>query len=193
MNRLAKSSQSIHAVKRVSVYEANILAVLTTGHSRIRKLFMEFENVFDPKATPEKSVIVNRICAELIANMAAEEEVFYPAIRKVLDDQISIYEAEIEHSTIHDLIWKIISGNPLNPLYKARMRVLDTYVRSHGEYEEAYIFPKIRRSNLNLLKLGVEFTQRRTILLNALIDPEGGVNVAALRHVALKTVTINWV
>lgn len=193
MNLLAKSSQSIHAAKRVSVYEGNILAVLTTEHTRIRKLFLEFEIASNQKNNPEKPVIVSRICAELLANMSAEEEVFYPAIRKIFNDQTSIHEAEVEHSTIQDLIWKIISGNPQNLLYDARMRVLDTYVRSHVEYEESYMFSKIRRSDLNLLKLGVEFTQRRAVFLNELLDSEGAVNVAALKHIALKTVTINWV
>ena len=38
------------------------------------------------------------ICAELTAHATAEEEIFYPAARKVLDEVDLLDEAEVEHA-----------------------------------------------------------------------------------------------
>jgi len=62
--------------------------------------------------------------------MQLEEEIFYPAAREAIDDDL-MNEAAVEHQAAKELIEKIQSTNSSDPMYDAMVSVLGEYVNHH--------------------------------------------------------------
>ncbi len=136
------------------------IALLTQDHRNVEKLFKEFERTEDDES---KAELVANICAELTAHTAVEEELFYPAAREALGDdgQDLLDEAEVEHASAKELIAQLQDAAPGEGLYDAKVTVLAEYIRHHVKEEEGELFPKVKRSDLDLESLGAEMQTRK--------------------------------
>ena len=90
------SSKHKTTTERVPGQDA--IELLMADHKRVAKLFAEFEALKDSGSDDAKSALVARICQELTVHMAIEEEIFYPAVRKAIDDESLMDEALVEHA-----------------------------------------------------------------------------------------------
>jgi hemerythrin-like domain-containing protein len=93
--------------------------------------------------------------------MRVEEEVFYPAVRKAIDDEDLMNEAEIEHQSAKTLIRQLERMKPADPKYAATFTVLGEYVKHHVKEEESEMFPKAKRRRVNLTALGNKLMARK--------------------------------
>jgi hemerythrin superfamily protein len=108
----------------------------------------------------------------LTAHATAEEELFYPRAREVLgDDEDLVDEADVEHASAKELIAQIEAGSPDDPLYDAKVKVLGEYIDHHVKEEEGEMFPKIRKSDLDLDAIGEEIAARKAELTGQAADP----------------------
>ena len=99
--------------------------LLKEDHRNVEKIFKEFEKLLDDDSGDEsKRVLVERACAALTVHTRIEEEIFYPAIRDVLRDEIVGEEALIEYATAKDLIANLEGLEPGEPFYGATFTVL---------------------------------------------------------------------
>lgn len=140
------------------------IALLKADHDRVEKLFKEFEkSEDDPEACRE---IVTTACNELKVHAQLEEELFYPAVRDALDedDVALIDEAEVEHDSAKQLIARIESLDVDDPYYAASFTVLAEYVKHHVKEEEGELFPKVRKTDLDLGALGEDMRSRKDAL-----------------------------
>ena len=101
------------------------------------------------------------ICAELTAHATAEEEIFYPAARAVIDKVELIDEADVEHASAKDLIAQIEGSSPSDDHYDAKVKVLGEYIDHHVQEEEGEIFPKVRRAKVDTVALGEQLAARK--------------------------------
>lgn len=115
-----------------------------------------------------------QVCTMLVVHAAIEEEIFYPAARVRLDDPSLIDEAAVEHATVNELIRQVRATRPGQPLYDARVEVLSQYVRHHVREEENLIFPRVRRTGLDLVVLGRRMRDHRYALMVEATLPEQG-------------------
>ena len=69
------------------------VALLKTDHRTVEELFERFENT-TAKAT--KAKIARQVCFELMVHATIEEEIFYPAVKESVDEDIHD-EAYVEH------------------------------------------------------------------------------------------------
>jgi hemerythrin superfamily protein len=151
------------------------IALLKQDHRQVEELFETFE-----KDTSDKSEIALEVCQLLTIHAQIEEEIFYPAVREALGDGAGddlLDEAEVEHASAKDLIAQIEELGDSDDLFEAKVKVLGEYVRHHVKEEESELFPIVKRSELDLEKLGAELEQRQKILLAQAISE--GVSVAA--------------
>ena len=90
------------------------IAQLTEDHARVKEMFEQYDALAEAEAwdESERQELATMICAELTAHATAEEEIFYPAAREVLDDGDLIDEAEVEHASAKDLIAQIPGFQP---------------------------------------------------------------------------------
>ena len=137
------------------------LALLRADHTLVQGLFDQFEKA---RGNERKAALAERICRELTIHAQIEEEIFYPAARDVLRDEDLLDEAEVEHASAKDLIAQIESSRPGAELFDAKVTVLGEFVKHHVKEEQNEMFPKVRKTKLDLKALGERLQARKTAL-----------------------------
>jgi hemerythrin superfamily protein len=142
------------------------IKMLIADHREVSDMFEQFEQLGD-RAKVSKAKLVEKICNALIAHTTIEEEIFYPAVRKALkeDGEDMVDEAVVEHASAKDLIRQLQEMNPDEDLYDAKVKVLGEQIDHHVEEEEKEMFPKARKTGLDLTELGQEMAMRKQELL----------------------------
>jgi len=100
-------------------------------------------------------MLAEKICDALTVHATVEEQIFYPAC----DDSVEkaedlLAEARVEHQTIKEMIARIEAQQPGTVEFDAEVKVLGEYVKHHVKEEEGELFPKVRKSGLDLEELG---------------------------------------
>jgi hemerythrin-like domain-containing protein len=141
---------------------ADALSKLRTDHEAVKKMFNTYERKKDNMSNDEKAQLVQMICGELTVHAQIEEEMFYPALRQVSDDDLEemLDEAQVEHQGAKDLIAQLQGGQPTDPLYDAKVTVLGEQVKHHADEEENNMFRKAKRSGVDLVVLGEQLEAR---------------------------------
>ena len=134
--------------------------LLITDHKEVKALFKEFEGLSD-RANVSKKRIADKICEALTIHTTIEEEIFYPAVRAALDEGDLMDEALVEHASAKELIAQIQNMEPGDDLYDAKVKVLSEQIEHHVMEEEGEMFPKARKTNLDLVALGEEMLERK--------------------------------
>ncbi|MEO8136488.1 MAG: hemerythrin domain-containing protein [Betaproteobacteria bacterium] len=165
--RKETKSSATPATKNAPTRLKNALAKLKSDHDGVKKLFDQYEKGKDDMSAKDKAVMVAKICGELTVHAQIEEEIFYPAIREVQDEDLEelLDEAEVEHAGAKDLIAQLESAKPEDPLYDAKVTVLGEQIKHHAGEEEDEMFPKVRKvKELDLDELGAMLEQRSEAL-----------------------------
>jgi hypothetical protein len=151
------------AARPVKIYDA--IALLKEDHKIVKKLFTNFDKMKEKASEAEKETLVKQICTELTIHARIEEEVFYPAVRKTIDDKDLLDEATVEHASAKDLIAQLQSMSPSDDLYNAKVTVLGEYVDHHVQEEQDEMFKKAKRAKMDMEKLGRKMlTVKRAML-----------------------------
>jgi hemerythrin superfamily protein len=137
------------------------LALLKADHDLVEDLFGKFEKA---RTDEQKDALADQICMELTIHAQIEEEIFYPAVREAIDDEDLIDEAEVEHATAKDLIAQIEDSQAGDDKFEAKVTVLGEYIRHHVKEEESEMFPKVKKTDLDLKELGSEMAARKAEL-----------------------------
>jgi hemerythrin superfamily protein len=144
------------------------IALLTADHREVSDMFEQFDQLGD-RATASKEKLKDKICKALIAHTTIEEEIFYPAVRgKIEEGEDMVDEAVVEHAAAKDLIQQLQEMQPDDELYDAKVKVLGEQIEHHVKEEEKEMFPKVKKSGLDLLALGQEMAMRKQELMSTL-------------------------
>ena len=111
---------------------------------------------------------MRRICLELTVHAEIEEEIFYPAARRVVKDSELMDEALVEHGTVKAVVEQLSDMGPGDAMYDANVIVLAEYVKHHVSEEEQTMFPLIRKTRLDLAALGERLKERKDELAEEL-------------------------
>ena len=133
------------------------IQLLIEDHDYVKKAFRAFEKMDEE----DQPALVKQVCEALKVHARIEEEIFYPAVRKAIDDEDLMNEAEIEHDSAKTLIRQLERMKPSDPKYAATFTVLGEYVNHHAKEEEEEMFPKARRARLDLKGLGAKLMGRK--------------------------------
>lgn len=137
-------------------------ALLRADHKKVDALFKEFEK---SRSAAKKAALAQQICQELTVHTQIEEEIFYPAVAQALRDKKLVPEATIEHQSIKDLIAQVRGGSPEDALYDAKVKVMSEWVKHHVKEEHTEMFPKAKKTRLDLKALGAEMAERKAELM----------------------------
>ena len=137
------------------------LALLKADHDLVQDLFEKFDKA---KTEKQKATLAEQICTELTIHAQIEEEIFYPAVREAIGEDDLMDEADIEHAGAKDLIAQIEASAPGEDHFDAKVTVLGEYIKHHVKEEESEMFPKVRKSDLDLKELGAEMSDRKAEL-----------------------------
>ena len=141
------------------------IKLLMQDHKRVKGLFEEFQKFQDADQEGYETLkqeLMDAVCSELKIHAAVEEEIFYPAARGALPNEEDLLnEAEVEHAGAKDLIRQIECGSASDPMTCARFTVLGEQIDHHVGEEEGDMFPKVRKSKLDLERLGRKMAARK--------------------------------
>lgn len=169
-NATAKSSSKSSSRGAAKGSSQDVLHLLAEDHKRVLKMFDEFEELKEENSEDEEAMqqLVELACAELTIHAQLEEEIFYPAAREAIDDMDLLDEAEVEHASARQLITELAAMQPGDDLYEAKFTVLGEYVKHHIQEEEKELFPKVKKSDLDLMELAEEIRERKMELRDEL-------------------------
>jgi hemerythrin superfamily protein len=143
---------STRSKQKTSTNATDAVALLKADHRAVEELFEKFEN---SRRADQKAKIAQDICNELTVHATIEEKDFYPAAQEALeDDKDLVDEARVEHASLKWLIAQIEQEAPESELFDAKVKVLKEYVAHHVKEEEKEMFPKLKKTELDLKALG---------------------------------------
>ena len=134
--------------------------ILAADHRAVEALFEEFEKA---SGTDRKAKIADRICTELKIHAQIEEEVFYPALKGKIDDNL-LKEAYVEHDAAKILINDIVASGPDDEFFEAKVTVLSEEIKHHVKEEEKQhdnMFQQARAAKVDLDALGERMLARK--------------------------------
>jgi len=80
----------------------------------------------------------------LAAHMVIEQEIFYPAVKKVKEDLV--LESYEEHAIARFALSRLIKTEPSHESFAARVTALKELIEHHVEEEESELFPKVEKA-----------------------------------------------
>ena len=165
-----RTQSGAHAGTQANAMAAgqDAIALLTADHREVSDMFEQFDQLGE-RTTASKEKLKDKICKALIAHTTIEEEIFYPAVRgKIEEGEDMVDEAVVEHAAAKDLIQQLQEMQPDDELYDAKVKVLGEQIEHHVKEEEKEMFPKVKKSGLDLLALGQEMAMRKQELMSTL-------------------------
>jgi len=159
----------------------NATQMIRQDHKKVEGLFKKFEQTQGSQA---KRRLAENAMAELEVHAALEEEIFYPAVKKEVDDgSWMVQEAIEEHQTVKQLISKL-KGMQQAEEFESQFSQLMENVQHHVEEEESEMLPKVEESQLDLNSLGQQMAQRKQQMQNSGRATKKASNAAASRKSA---------
>ncbi|MES2512060.1 MAG: hemerythrin domain-containing protein [Pseudomonadota bacterium] len=152
------------AVKKPAAAPKDAVAILRADHKLVSELFEQFEK---SRSADKKYKLANQICKELTVHAEVEEEIFYPAVKAALKDHELVPEATVEHATLKDLIAQVEGKPAEGEMYDAKVKVMSEYVKHHVKEEQTEMFPKAKKTKLDMVALGAQIMARKQQLMAA--------------------------
>jgi hypothetical protein len=165
----SSSSSQAQAGRKSKQQESkqDALSLLKQDHSNVKEIFSEFKKLAeseDSGSQEMKQSLIESACMELKIHTQIEEEIFYPAVREAIDEELLLDEAEVEHASAKELIEQIENMDPGDSKLDATFMVLAEYVQHHIKEEEGEMFPKVKKSDLDIDALGTQMMERKSAL-----------------------------
>jgi hemerythrin superfamily protein len=136
--------------------------MIRQDHKKVEGLFNKFEQT---QGADAKRRLAENAMAELEVHAALEEEIFYPAVEREVEDAASmISEAREEHQTVKQLIAELKGMEETDEEFESQFSELVENVQHHVEEEENEMLPKVEESSLDLSSLGDQMSKRREAL-----------------------------
>ncbi len=165
-----KSAAAKPVATRSTGKKTDAISLLKDDHKKVKKLFKDFGKMKDKASDADKEALVAEICKELSVHAQVEEEIFYPAVRKAIDDEDLMDEATVEHASAKDMIAQLQTLPVSDPLYDAKVTVLGEYVDHHVQEEQDEMFVKAKKAKVDMETLGKKMASRKRALLKERIS-----------------------
>jgi hemerythrin superfamily protein len=119
----------------------NATRVLISQHRAIEALFDELAR--EPRRHARARAL-SRLTEELIAHMAGEEAIFYPAARQALGDVRRPGDGVDEHYMLRAQLRRVLVTNVNGPAFRPRFEALRLLFAHHVQAEETELFPRVQ-------------------------------------------------
>jgi hemerythrin superfamily protein len=164
VRRTTRPNRSARTTRK-SGGKRDAIALLKSDHQEVSAFVQKYESGKDRSRDSAKKALAEKICRELTVHATIEEEILYPAIAEQVEDAVDLVEeARVEHSSVKSLIRQIQESEPGDAQYDAKVTVLGEYVKHHVKEDEGKIFPRMRKSGVDLTALGQQLAARKNTL-----------------------------
>ena len=153
----------------------DVFEMLKADHRHVQDLFTKFEDA-DKRA---RASIADETLTALEVHAALEEELVYPAIAEVIDDEELINEAKEEHHVAKFLIKELRKMDAEDEGFSTKFKVLGELVGHHIEEEEGEMFPQAQEGGFEPESISEEVSKRKAKLMQKY---EGGKKSSGSRR-----------
>ncbi len=166
--RTSSRSTKARRTRRTGRRDPLAVKLLKQDHREVEDMFDEYEQM---EANAEKLALFEKIATALKVHTKIEEEIFYPAERGDVEDDL-LDEALVEHAGAKQMIAEIEKMKPTEPLYDAKVKVLGEYVKHHIKEEEQTggIMAQAKRGDQDLDAMGELIKARKQELMAKMGD-----------------------
>ncbi|MEY4880241.1 MAG: hypothetical protein RJB62_1710 [Pseudomonadota bacterium] len=147
------------SAKKSAESEMDAVALLKADHRAVEDMFASYEKARAPK----KQELAKKICLELTVHSLIEEEIFYPAVKGDVEEDL-LDEAYVEHDGAKVLIAELLAGSPDDDFYDAKVKVLSEMIKHHVKEEEKRaegMFAQARDAGVDMEDLGRRMSARK--------------------------------
>lgn len=166
--RLREAADSARRLGRRAAQAATPLAPYITTMIRLdhTHVLALFRRIRPWTSASRKQAIITNACIALEVHAQLEEEIFYPALRRVLGDDELLDKSVPEHDEMRELI-RTLRGKDVEAAdYDETVRTLMQAVLHHVADEESMLLPQAEMLlGDELADLGMQMTRRRMELL----------------------------
>jgi hemerythrin superfamily protein len=153
----------------------DVFEMLKADHRHVQDLFTKFEDA-DKRA---RASIADETLTALEVHAALEEELVYPAVAEVIDDEELINEAKEEHHVAKVLIKELRKMDAEDEGFSTKFKVLGELVSHHIEEEEGEMFPQAQEGGFEPESISDEVSKRKAKLMQKY---EGGKKSSGSRR-----------
>jgi hemerythrin superfamily protein len=153
----------------------DVFEMLKADHRHVQDLFTKFEDA-DKRA---RASIADETLTALEVHAALEEELVYPAVAEVIDDEELINEAKEEHHVAKVLIKELRKMDAEDEGFSTKFKVLGELVSHHIEEEEGEMFPQAQEGGFEPESISDEVSKRKAKLVQKY---EGGKKSSGSRR-----------
>ena len=141
--------------------------LLKKDHDTVRDLFKQYEKAGDTAFQKKKSLF-DEVRAELEIHSRIEEEIFYPAVRRIREEEAkdTVREGLEEHAVVKTLLEQLSEMDPKDEQFDAKFKVMQENVEHHADEEEDEMFSEAKKnlSDEVLDELGARMEVRKESL-----------------------------
>jgi hemerythrin superfamily protein len=110
--------------------------LLTQQHKKVKAAFKRLEG-----GRGDARAILEELATDLAAHMVIEHELFYPRVRSL--DERMVQESFEEHALAELALKRLLSTDPEEPGFRAKVTAVKELVEHHADEEEEDLFPKV--------------------------------------------------
>ena len=160
------------------------ITMIRFDHTHVLATFHQYRKHSSPMG---KEGLVKTACAALEVHAQLEEEIFYPAVRAVTEDE-ALRKSVPEHDEMRRLIAKLRAMSSTDAGYDDTFMELMRDVLHHVADEETIVLPEAERLLADQLdELGVQMTKRR---LQLVVPRTGEIALNLVRAMPVATATV---
>jgi hemerythrin-like domain-containing protein len=152
-------------------------SLLENQHRKVEALLKKLET-----GVADHAAVLQELANSLAAHMAIEQDIFYPAIKRLNDDLVN--ESYEEHALAEVALKRLLATDPEDDEFRARAIALKDLLQHHVEEEEDELFPAVHQAldKEALEQLGHTMLKRYDELFDAGFDatvPKGWFKTSA--------------
>lgn len=136
------------------------VTLLKADHRKVESLFEQYEGT---DSMAKKKTIAEQICMELAIHTKIEEDIFYPACKGKVEDEMW-HEAFVEHDGAKVMLAEIESGSPEDDFFDAKVKVLSELIKHHVKEEERReegMFAQAKEAGVDMEELGHQIAEAK--------------------------------
>jgi hemerythrin-like domain-containing protein len=152
-------------------------SLLESQHRRVESLLKQLES-----GVADHETLRDELANHLAAHMAIEQDIFYPAIKRVNDDLVN--ESYEEHALAEVALKRLLATDPEDDEFRPRVIALKELIQHHVQEEEEELFPAVQAAldKETLEQLGRTMQQRFEVVFAAGFEsalPKGWATTSA--------------
>lgn len=145
---------------------AGVVTLIKEDHQKLEGVFKKLES-----GNGDTKQLLQQVAELLIPHSKAEEEVVYPAIKKIVPSESDdVDDGLAEHHHVEEVLKQLLATDPDEPGADGLLAAMIGEVRHHVEEEEEDILPRFVKAanNQQLAELGEQFEQHKQTALAAM-------------------------